>query len=239
MAVRKLSADDERRFSRIPEFAMGIQYGVLEGDLVAIVGGQIVVTTSDIPGLYESVLGLSFYQRDLEFDDALIRFTQWKEDLNQVKSVDGIDPVAGDPHITGFIMTPTAVPPAHPGTPTPPYGHLPFTGNTQAGDTYYRCEPYPTSRRLIAPNIIVADTYAIPESEDGLYPTGFSAVGRYALPCFFPACYKWTIKPIPGQVKCGTVVPQFGQAGGGVEIMFPTATTNATPFGNPIMLPPL
>ncbi len=239
MALRKLTEDGEERFSTIPEFAMGIQYSVLKGDLVAIVGGQIVVTTADISGLYESVLDLPFYQRDLNFPDARTRFTNWKEGLDEVEDVEAVHPVFGKPNLIGFIMTPTVISPAHPGTPQPPYGHLPFTGSTQPGDTYYRCEPYPTSRRLIAPNTIAAGTYAIPQSEDGFYPTGFSAVGRYALPCFFPACYKWTINPTPGPVNCGTVVPQFGQAGGGVEIMFAAVTTNIKTFKPPVVLPPL
>jgi len=239
MELRKLSPDDEKQFSAAPEFAMGIQYGVLDGDLVLIVGGQIVVTASDIPGLYESALDLPFYRRDLAFGEAHRLFTEWKEGLRVAKNMEVVDPVVGDARLVGFVMTPTPVTPAHPGTPLPPYGHLPFTGKTQAGDTYYRCEPYPTSIRLVAPNTIVADTFAIPESEDGLYPTGFSAVGRYALPCFFPACYKWTINPTPGPVKCGTVVPNFGQAGGGVEIMFPATTTNVNPFGSPLVLPTL
>jgi hypothetical protein len=74
----------------------------------------------------------------------------------------------------------------------------------------------------------IAGTYAAPESEVKFVPTGFVAVGRFALPNKLPACYQYEIEAPAGTiVDFGTVAPAFGQAGGGVEAYFPSAVTNA------------
>lgn len=71
-------------------------------------------------------------------------------------------------------------------------------------------------------------TYAAPESEVGFVPTGFVAVGRFALPNNLPASYHYEIEaPTSTVVDFGTVAPAFGQAGGGVEAYFSSAVTNA------------
>lgn len=71
-------------------------------------------------------------------------------------------------------------------------------------------------------------TYAAPESEVPFVPTGFVAVGRFALPNNVPASYHFTIEaPTGTSVDFGTVAPAFGQAGGGVEAYFANGVTNA------------
>lgn len=59
-------------------------------------------------------------------------------------------------------------------------------------------------------------------------PTGFIAVGRFALPNTLPASYRYEIEaPTGTSVDFGTVAPAFGQAGGGVEAYFAKSVTNA------------
>jgi hypothetical protein len=71
-------------------------------------------------------------------------------------------------------------------------------------------------------------TYGTPESEIPFVPTGFVAVGRFALPNNLPASHHYEIEaPAGSAVHFGTVAPAFGQAGGGVEAYFPNAVTNA------------
>src|SRR2546430_12451648 len=88
-----------------------------------------------------------------------------------------------DPLVMGFILNPIGyLPPTLP-RPAYIYGHLPFDGVTQATDVFYRCEHWLTSRRvLLRTGEILAGTYGFPESELDFVPTGFAAVGRYALP---------------------------------------------------------
>ena len=59
-------------------------------------------------------------------------------------------------------------------------------------------------------------------------PTGFVAVGKFALPNNRPASDHYEIEaPAGTAVDFGTVAPAFGQAGGGVEAYFARAGTNA------------
>lgn len=65
-------------------------------------------------------------------------------------------------------------------------------------------------------------TYGAPASDLPLAPSGFAAVGRYALPYSEPASFVHVLCPKPGtSIHIGTVAPAFGQAGGGVEVYFP------------------
>ena len=74
----------------------------------------------------------------------------------------------------------------------------------------------------------VAGTYAAPASEVPFVPTGFVAVGRFALPNNLPASFHYEIEaPAGTSVDFGTVAPAFGQAGGGVEAYFANAVPNA------------
>jgi hypothetical protein len=148
---------------------------------------------------------------------------------------------ATDPLVMGFILNPPGYLPPAPWRPAYVYGHLPFTGITQAGDIFYRCEHWAMSRRVRhATNDILAGTYGFPASELPFVPTGFAAVGRYALPDLPPACRRYQISPPPGYtLQCGACVPLYGQAGGGVEVMFPKTFPNAFPLPPPTSLPPL
>jgi hypothetical protein len=148
---------------------------------------------------------------------------------------------ATDPLVMGFILTPPGYLPPTPRRPTHIYGHLPFTGITQAGDVFYRCKHWATSRRVrYSSNDVLLGTYGFPASELSFVLTGFAAVGRYALPDLPPACRRYEITPPPNYtLQCGACVPLYGQAGGGVEVMFPKTFTNAVRFNPPTLLPPL
>lgn len=82
-------------------------------------------------------------------------------------------------------------------------------------------------------------TYATPESEVPFVPSGFAAVGRFALPNNLPASHHYVIEaPAGTTVAFGTVAPAFGQAGGGVEAYFQSTVTNQkTPPIAPSLLP--
>lgn len=72
-----------------------------------------------------------------------------------------------------------------------------------------------------------AGTYATVESEVPFVPTGFVAVGRFALPNNIPASYRYSIEaPKSTPVSFGTVAPAFSQAGGGVEAYFDKKVIN-------------
>lgn len=98
-----------------------------------------------------------------------------------------------------------------------------------ANRVFYRFSAFNPDRR-VDPKTgnFLAGTYATPESEVPLVPTGFVAVGRFALPVNLPASHRYEIEaPIGTDVDFGTVAPAYGQAGGGVEALFTKAVINA------------
>lgn len=61
-------------------------------------------------------------------------------------------------------------------------------------------------------------TYLTTESDHGYANTGFAAVGRYALPLPVPASILFVYQlPAGTDLFVGTVLPNYGQSGGGVE----------------------
>ena len=104
--------------------------------------------------------------------------------------------------------------------------HVTLTANR----VFYRYSAFNPDRRVDpVTGDFLAGTYAAPESEVPFVPTGFLAVGRFALPNILPASHRYEITaPAGTAVDFGTVAPAFGQAGGGVEAYFPNAVTNAS-----------
>lgn len=129
--------------------------------------------------------------------------------------------------------------PPRPARPASVYGHLPFNFKSRRDDVFYRYEPWPASLR-IHPDLrqIDARTFACPASEMPFVPTGFAAVGRYALPDLFPACWRWELRPVAGShLDIGACVPLYGQAGGGVEVCFRNDTKTHGAIPSPTVLP--
>jgi hypothetical protein len=105
-------------------------------------------------------------------------------------------------------------------TPSPP-GTLIMSTFTTAGEVYWRLSAYPNDRRDTPDNQIVKGTYVTTKSDIEVVGSGFAAVGRYALPTPFPSVYAFAIRPDPGTpIDLGTVRPNYGQSGGGVEGVF-------------------
>lgn len=119
-----------------------------------------------------------------------------------------------------------SAPPPTPGTPVAgpvPYGHLPFSRTTLSdSERFVRYTTFRTDRRINSlTGEVLPGTFAAPASEERMVPSGFSAVGRFALPSLLPAIWRREIVPPLGTTYlCGAVVPMYGQAGGGVEVKF-------------------
>ena len=104
---------------------------------------------------------------------------------------------------------------------------------------FHRYSAFKNDRRI---NSLTGDflpgTYATTESEVPFVPTGFVAVGRFALPNTLPASYRYTLlAPAGTYTLFGTVAPAFGQSGGGVEAFFQNAVVNQ--FAPPVVLSPI
>jgi len=93
------------------------------------------------------------------------------------------------------------------------------TGPRQA---FFRYSAFYPDLRVMPNGGFVAGTYATTYNDAQMVPSGLSAVGRYALPNPLPASQVYILVPMPQtQLVARSVVPNFNQAGGGVEIFFP------------------
>jgi hypothetical protein len=99
----------------------------------------------------------------------------------------------------------------------------------KANRVFHRFSAFNPDRRVDPiTGSFLAGTYAAPASEAPYVPTGFVAVGRFALPNNLPASFHYEIEaPAGTSVDFGTVAPAFGQSGGGVEAYFANAVPNA------------
>ena len=142
--------------------------------------------------------------------------------------------------VTSGATPPVAPPPGSPTAGIAVPSTLVKSYVLSAHRVFHRFSAFNPDRR-VNPNTgdFVAGIYAAPESEVPFVPTGFAAVGRFALPNVQPASHHYVIEAPSGtSVTFGTVAPAFGQAGGGVEVLFTAAVkNNAVPPTPPSKIP--
>jgi hypothetical protein len=136
--------------------------------------------------------------------------------------------------VLATITTPQGVPPhqtsAAPGASTAQTPALPVTTNTRQHQAFLRFSVVPNDRRVLPGGGLAAGTHATTVNDAGLAPSGIAAVGRYALPNPLPAKFLYTVVPPPNTaMQVGAALPNFGQAGGGVEVFFPTGGAVPSP----------
>lgn len=93
---------------------------------------------------------------------------------------------------------------------------------------YFRFSANQKDPRVLPNGDFVSGTYATTYNDLGMVPSGFAAVGRYALPSPLSARYMFIIMTNSSPQLIGTAVPNFGQAGGGVEVLFRGGATAMT-----------
>ena len=99
--------------------------------------------------------------------------------------------------------------------------HGSYPSQTVQGEKFWRYSAFRNDRRIQPDGSVLPGTYATTENDSELVTSGLGAVGRYALPDPMPARYAYVLQPPSGQeILCGNSAPNFGQAGGGVEILF-------------------
>jgi len=242
MPLFRLSDPQVRRFREEPEAAMGLHIlAGANGELPSFVLGNAVLLTLDDASRNQiaELLQLNWLRRaQLSIGDREAGFERWLASLAAAEISEVSTIQREDLHLAFRLFPPGYLPPAPP-MPKYVYGHVPLVGSTGPDDVFYRCEPWPKSRRIDQKKEIVeAGTFAWPATELPLVPSGFAAVGRYALPSLLPACFRWELQPQPGtMMDCGASVPLYGQSGGGVEVRFRRRTSNRGPIANPVVLP--
>ena len=100
---------------------------------------------------------------------------------------------------------------------------------TNANEIFVRFVAYRNDRRLRPNGSWRSGTYATTEQDAQNIRTGMDAVARYALPNPLPASYVFEGRPHTGtSIQRGTVLPAFGQPGGGIEVIFTNGTQPRT-----------
>lgn len=234
MPFLKLSAAQIEALENQPETAMDTHVVTYNGN-AAYVLGRSVLLIPDL-GVVEGISSFLNDRRDVLREPAV--FANWRQHLALAPHFTVNSNAARVAHM--IVNIPGYVPPA-PAAPPVVYGHLPFTAISDPNDIFYRCEYWPTSRSIDrTTGQVKPQTFAFPETELPLVPSGFAAVGRYALPNLLPACNRYELKPLAGtRALCGASVPLYGQAGGGVEVYFRNGFTNRVTIPAPFVLPAL
>ncbi len=110
--------------------------------------------------------------------------------------------------------------------------HGSYLAPSRPGELFVRYSAFPDDRRINPDGSAKLGTYVTTDLDAKLVPSGLSAVGRYALPFPAPAVHRFLFSPPPGTtLRCGTVAPDFGRAGGGVEVLFDSALPPGTAHG--------
>ncbi len=242
MRYFKVSMGDARWLGSQPESGMGFQivtFGKPEAQSrIFVVGGLVALDFDDSAAENDRSDQPWFLQS--AYSERLIAFEAWRDGLSplskigpnrQVVRLSGNPPPPPPPPVGGIV-----------GPPAPPpqiYGHLPFVNTVVGNEVFYRWEAWPVSQRVNQKTGAIAKgTFTSPQSEVPFVPTGFAAVGRFALPFLPPASFRWELKPPAATVfRCGASVPLYGQAGGGVEAEFSQGFNNVGPVANPVVLP--
>lgn len=94
--------------------------------------------------------------------------------------------------------------------------------------SYYRfCAYYRDKRVDQNTGSFLPGTYATTYTDLHSVPSGFAAVGRYAIPNPASARFVSQVVTYDRPTLMGTSPPNFGQAGGGVEVLFQNGARNA------------
>ena len=112
--------------------------------------------------------------------------------------------------------------------------HGSYSSMSRKDELFVRFSAFRNDRRIRADGSIESGSYVTTENDARYWRhpfgcTGLSAVARYALPNPDPAINVFLLQPsVSVPISCGTVAPDYGQAGGGVEVRFNSATPAGT-----------
>lgn len=98
----------------------------------------------------------------------------------------------------------------------------PFTYFSKQDEEFIRLSAFKNDQRIKTDGSVISGTYGTTPNDMTVTPSGLAAVGRFALPNRLPATHVFKIKPPSNTpILFGTVTPNFGLCGGGVEVYFP------------------
>jgi len=230
-----LSSETVRKLLELPETGMGFQF--VEG-LVNGARKQLLIFNAEI----------AYDVSDLQLSDSDEPAAILLNGTRVVQDIAGAQVMQGNLSVSSLTVASPRVlggGPAGHHTPLGPSAKLALPSSLvksyslAASRQFHRFSALNPDKRVnTTTGDFLAGTYATTHSDFPFAPSGFAAVGRYALPNILPASYHFQIEaPLGTQVTFGTVAPAYGQAGGGVEVLFVSAVKNSQ--HPPIWPPPL
>lgn len=212
MAIFRATESAERRLIATPESGIGFQVLRHRGQLLVALNATFLVpldvlreggaTTDELAALLAEGPG-SFH--------VVAESIELAESFQLVFSQ--LDPEYRDAQTGLTSPEVVAAPPQNVISPKRPY-------------SYYRFSAGPRDKRVAPNGDFLPGTYATTYADFQFVPSGFAAVGRYALPNPASARFVLQIVTFDTPTKMGTAAPNFGQAGGGVEVLFASGARN-------------
>ncbi|MEQ8629683.1 hypothetical protein [Ekhidna sp.] len=118
--------------------------------------------------------------------------------------------------------------------------HPPFADYADGTEVFIRFSAFNPDRRILPDGSVRPGTFCTTKNDEKEVPSGLAAVGRYALPSRLTHKYVYSIQPPKGTpIYFGTVTPNYGLAGGGVEVYFPNGCPKGSAKHNPINTIPI
>ena len=210
------SLDDGQRNFLLQQPESGMGYQIAEDQSVVFLNAELAVLTPD-----ESLsFGLNaVFQKKAEWFQVFFEKT---EPNDQDELLASLDPY---PHQEmPAILT-----------------HGSYFSSVSPHERYLRYTAFTSDRRIdMANRSILANTYVTTAREAGIAHSGQAAVSRFGLPNPYPAWICYEVRPTQSiQIQCGNFAPNFGQAGGGVEILLLSKTSKGTVRVPPRKIPKL
>lgn len=221
MTIYRISPDTAKLLIDKPESGLGYQVIRYRGDVLIIFNATIAIPLKELRARKFSAEEYAFLSGDPDIEvphrfEALSLENRFEIEFSLFEQVDRSDTF-------GLSLPETVV--------EPPEAAIPI--NTP--QSYYRYSAYSLDRRV---NPFTGNfekgTYATTYADMHFVPSGFAAVGRYALPNPASARYVFQIVTNDRPSLMGTATPNFGQAGGGVEVLFSQGATNRQGISFPI-----
>jgi hypothetical protein len=211
MAIYLTNDSASRRLIELPESGMGFQVFRFRQSYLVAFNASIVIPLAELrePGLYSD---LERFLAENE-EERLMPREMLELDGPISLAFSPLDPSIRDPGVG--LISPDAV-------SGPSLSLL----KTKRPISYYRFVSTPRDPRVNSNGDFVPGTYATTFSDLPLVPSGFAAVGRYALPNPASARFLFQITTYDRPTFMGTATPNFGQAGGGVEVFFKSGAKN-------------
>ena len=178
----------------------------------------------------ESGMGYQLVQRNDNGDRLLILNAELSINVKQVHEIAGYQDHGGMIVIDSGDLETLSITPQNITVIT----HGSYPSNSRKDEIFVRYSAFQNDRRIRNDDSVMSGAYVTTENDARCWwppigLTGLSVVGRYALPNPAPAIYRFLLRPariVP--IACGTVAPNHGQSGGGVEVRFERDTSPDT-----------